>query len=132
MTNARLGRLEPVELREYWANEAADFTPWLGSDENISILGDTLGIELEVESLEQGVGSFSADIVCRDTATDGVVLIENQVEPTDHRHLGQLMTYAAGLNAVTIVWVAKRIREEHRAADQSVPDADRRTAGARG
>ncbi|PIG92281.1 DUF4268 domain-containing protein [Gloeocapsopsis sp. IPPAS B-1203] len=111
-----LGRLEKVDPRTYWEREDIDFTPWLALTENIQILGDTIAIELEVEAQEKGVGLFRADILCKDTATDHWVLIENQLERTDHIHLGQLLTYAAGLNAVTIVWVAKRFTEEHRAA----------------
>ena len=111
-----LGRLEKVDHRTYWEREDVDFTPWLAQAENIKLLGDTIGIELEVEAQEKGVGLFRADILCKDTATDRWVLIENQLERTDHIHLGQLLTYAAGLNAVTIAWVAKRFTEEHRAA----------------
>ncbi len=111
-----LGRLEPVNVREYWKNEATDFTPWLAQDVNIQLLSQTINLDLEVESVEESIGLFRADIVCRDTITGHRVLIENQLEQTDHRHLGQLMTYAAGLNAVTIVWIADHVREEHRAA----------------
>jgi len=113
---ASLGRLERVELREAWDNEATAFTPWLAGDENITLLGDAIGIELEVEAQEKSVGPFKADILCKDTADDHYVLIENQLERTDHKHLGQLLTYAAGLHAVTIVWIADRFTEEHRAA----------------
>jgi hypothetical protein len=111
-----LGRLEKVDLRTYWLREDTEFTPWLASEENIGLLGDAIGIELEVEAREKAVGPFSADILCKDTATDNWVLIENQLERTDHIHLGQLLTYAAGLNAVTIVWIAARFTDEHRAA----------------
>lgn len=111
-----LGRLEKVELRSGWSNEADDFTPWLAQEENLALLGDTIGLELELEAQEKNVGSFRADIVCKDTLADSWVLIENQLERTDHSHLGQLITYAAGLNAVTIVWIANRFTEEHRAA----------------
>jgi hypothetical protein len=110
-----LGRLEPVPLREAWQNEALDFTPWLAKPENIVFLGEAIGIpHLEVVSQETYVGPFRADIVCKDTS-DQCVLIENQLEITDHGHLGQLLTYAAGLDAVTMVWVAKSFTEEHRA-----------------
>lgn len=117
MTSSQnLGRLAPVDLRDYWSNEATDFTPWLAQAENITLLGDALGLELEVQEQEAGVGPFRADILCRDTITNHYVLIENQLERTDHTHLGQLLTYAAGLEAVTIVWVAQRFVDEHRAA----------------
>ena len=96
--------------------EASDFTPWLVEEENISLLGETIGVELEVEAQEKNVGPFRADILCKDTVTDKWVLIENQLERTDHSHLGQLLTYAAGLEAVTVVWIAEGFTDEHRAA----------------
>jgi hypothetical protein len=116
MNAKSLGRLQKVLLREAWSSESTDFTPWLAQEENLKLLGDTIGIELELESQEKEVGPFRADILCRNTATDKWVLIENQLERTDHTHLGQLLTYAAGLDAVTIVWIAERFTEEHRAA----------------
>lgn len=111
-----LGRLQRVDLREVWASEAQDFTPWLAKEDNLAILGETIGLELELESQEQNVGPFRADILCKDTIDNHWVLIENQLEKTDHVHLGQLLTYAAGLDAVTIIWVAEHFTEEHRAA----------------
>lgn len=111
-----LGRLTPVDLRDIWRSEDQHFTPWLAREDNIEVLGEALGLDLEVEAQERNVGRFRADILCKDRDDDTWVLIENQLEQTDHGHLGQLMTYAAGLKAVTIVWVAKTIREEHRAA----------------
>jgi hypothetical protein len=111
-----LGRLIRADLRDAWEGEATGFTPWLAQPDNIALLGETIGIELEVESQEKNVGPFRADILCRDTINNHYVLIENQLERTDHVHLGQLLTYAAGLEAVTIVWVASRFTEEHRAA----------------
>lgn len=115
-TPPQLGRLQRVDLREAWITEASDFTPWLAREENIRLLGETIGIELEVEAEEKNVGPFRADILCKNTADGTWVLIENQLERTDHTHLGQLLTYAAGLHAVTIVWIAARFTEEHRAA----------------
>lgn len=112
----QLGRLEKLDLRKYWKKESTDFTPWLALDENISLLSQTIGIDLEVYGQEESVGPFSADILCKDTINDHYVLIENQLERTDHTHLGQLMTYAAGLDAVTIIWIAQKFTEEHRAA----------------
>ncbi len=112
----KIGRLEKVDPRKLWAGEATDFTPWLAKEENIELLGETVGIELEVISEEKSVGPFRADILCKSTIDNTYVLIENQLEKTDHNHLGQLMTYAAGLEAVTIIWIAKKFTEEHRAA----------------
>ena len=115
MTPSPLGRLARVDLREIWMSEASDFTPWLARPENLEILGETLAIDLELEAQEKAVGPFRADILCKDIGTDAWVLVENQLERTDHGHLGQLLTYAAGLEAVTIVWIAARFTEEHRA-----------------
>ncbi len=112
---SQLGRLKRVDLRDIWASEASEFTPWLSRVENLSVLGETLNIDLEFEAQEQAVGPFRADILCKDMGTDTWVLIENQLERTDHTHLGQLLTYASGLQAVTIVWIAARFTEEHRA-----------------
>ncbi len=110
-----LGTLEKVELREVWERENSDFTPWLAGEENINILGQKIGLDLEVEAQEKSVGKFKADILCKDINTDNWVLIENQLEKTNHGHLGQLLTYATGLDAVTIVWIAASFNEEHKA-----------------
>ena len=112
---ADLGRLTSVSLREFWSDESSEFTPWLAKEDNLKLLGDTIGIELEYEAQEKDVGPFRADILCKNTLDSSWVLIENQLEKTDHTHLGQLLTYAAGLEAVTIVWIAERFTEEHRA-----------------
>lgn len=114
MTAPALGRLERVELRDIWTSEATEFTPWLARPENLLVLGETLTIDLELEAQEKAVGPFRADILCKDIGTDSWVLVENQLERTDHTHLGQLLTYASGLQAVTIVWIAARFTEEHR------------------
>ena len=110
-----LGCIQSVDLRDCWEYEDKDFTPWLAQEDNIKLLGDTIDMDLEVESQEVNVGPFRADILCKDSY-DHYVLIENQLEITDHTHLGQIMTYAAGLNAATIIWIAKEFTEEHRAA----------------
>jgi len=115
MTEQPLGRLERVDLRNIWISETTSFTPWLARAENLAVLGETLGIDLELEAQEKAVGPFRADILCKDIGNDHWVLIENQLERTDHGHLGQLLTYASGLEAVTIVWIAARFTEEHRA-----------------
>ena len=117
-----LGILTKEDIRKIWKDEAKDFTPWLAREENISLLGETIGVVLEVETKEKKVGPFKADILCKEisaneeTLTDKWVVIENQLEPTNHIHLGQLLTYAAGLDAVTVVWIAKSFTDEHRAA----------------
>lgn len=114
MSDYNLGRLVKIDLRDIWLSESSHFTPWLAREENLSILGETLGLELELEAQEKSVGPFRADILCKDIGTNAWVLIENQLERTDHSHLGQLLTYASGLEAVTIVWIAARFTEEHR------------------
>ena len=116
MSKRDLARLSPVDLREVWKNEARDFTPWLAQEENLTLLGDALGMKLEPESTERAVGRFSADILAKDVNSGGTVLIENQLETTDHAHLGQILTYAAGLGALSVVWIARKFTDEHRAA----------------
>ena len=98
-----LGRLRKIELRDIWATEAQDFTPWLASEENLTRLGEALDLELELKGQEVSVGPFRADILCDNLDDGSDVLVENQLERTDHTHLGQLMTYAAGLHTATIV-----------------------------
>ena len=116
MSKRDLARLSAVELREVWKDEADDFTPWLAQEENLTLLGDVLGMKLKPESTERAVGRFSADIVAKDVNGGGTVLIENQLETTDHAHLGQILTYAAGLGALSVVWIARKFTDEHRAA----------------
>lgn len=114
MPKDELGRLERVDVRAYWPDEARDFTPWLA--ENIDLLSEAIGgLDLEVKEQEGKVGDFRTDLVCRDT--DGhPVIVENQFGKTDHDHLGKLLTYAGGKDAAVIVWVAEEFRDEHRAA----------------
>ena len=114
MTDIRFGRLEDLPLRDAWKHEALQFTPWLA--ENIDHLSDVIGIPLELTGTEVAVETFSADILARNPMDDSVVLIENQLETTDHRHLGQIMTYLAGLDAQTVVWIAPAFREPHLSA----------------
>lgn len=111
----KLGKLERVDLRTIWITEHLEFTPWLAQEDNLSVLADAIGMELELEAQEKDVGPFRADILCKNVDDGSWVLIENQIEKTDHKHLGQLLTYAAGLQAVTIVWVSSKFTEEHRA-----------------
>ena len=108
-----LKELTPVELSEVWETEPQHFTPWLAKEENLTLLGKTLGMELELEAQEINVGGFRADLLCKNTVDDSWVLIENQLETTDHRHFGQILTYAAGLDASTVIWIAKTFRQEH-------------------
>lgn len=109
-----LGRLITVPLREVWAHEAHDFTPWMLA--NANVLGDVLGMDLDLSHAEHPVGGFSLDLIGLDTATGERVIVENQLQVSDHGHLGQLLTYASGTEATNIVWVASSFRDEHRAA----------------
>lgn len=114
MTIPTLGTLQPVDLREAWNHEAHSFTPWLAA--HLNELSAQLGIPLELEGQEVAVERFSADILARNPQDDTLVLIENQLECSDHLHLGQIMTYLAGLEAHTIVWIAADFREPHLSA----------------
>lgn len=111
---ADLSRLRVVPVREVWRHEAYDFTQWMLL--NADVLADVLGMELELTEAERQVGGFSLDLIGREIGTGDVVIVENQLEPTDHGHLGQLLTYAGGTDPTTIVWCAPVFRDEHRAA----------------
>lgn len=113
--NRQISTLENVDIRNVWSNEASDFTPWLAKAENINRLGDVIGMNLTVIEEEKPVGVFSADIFCRDENTENNVVIENQLDISDHKHLGQLLTYATGLNAKSVVWICSDFQDEHRA-----------------
>ena len=105
-------RFRRVQLRDIWPHEAHDFTPWLA--ENLVFLAEALGMDLELEATEKRVGDFRADIVCRNRTDNSRVVIENQLEKSNHQHLGKILTYAAGLDAAAIVWIAAEFRDEHR------------------
>ena len=107
------GKVEFVHPRDIWAHEADDFTPWLA--DNLSYVSDAIGIPLELVETEAAVERFSADILARDP-DGGFALIENQLESSDHTHLGQILTYLAGLEARTVVWVARDFDEAHLSA----------------
>lgn len=109
-----LSRIEKVDLREAWPHEASDFTPWLA--EHISELGDALGLQLELQSQEAPVGMFSLDLLAHESGSNRTVIIENQLDSTNHDHLGKLLTYAGGYDANVIVWVTRDFRDEHRQA----------------
>lgn len=109
-----LSRLTTVDLRKVWKHEAYDFTPWLL--ENADALADVMGIDLDLSAAEHPVGPYSVDLVGQDLTNNCVLIVENQLSSTDHGHLGQLVTYAAGTEARTVVWMASSFREEHRQA----------------
>lgn len=112
-----LGRLKEIkDLRRVWPHEALDFTPWLAEEENLMLLSDAVGLEITVDETESSVGDFNVDIYATETGTDRKIIIENQLEDTNHDHLGKLITYASGKAADIVIWIVKRAREEHRAA----------------
>jgi len=108
------GFLHRVDLRHVWPHESANFTPWLA--ENLSALNEAIGFDLELTGIEAAVGDFSLDLLAKDLGTGRNVIIENQLTPTNHDHLGKLLTYAAAYDAVAVIWIAESIRDEHRQA----------------
>ncbi len=116
MTNNNFGKLRKVKLREAWGNEASDFTNWLAEEENLVLLSDEIGIDIKLIQKEAGVGSFNVDILAEEENSSRRVVIENQLEITDHDHLGKIITYASGQDAEIIIWIVKDVREEHRQA----------------
>ena len=109
-----LGRLEKVELRDFFKDEARDFTPWLAEENNLELLGETLGLDIELEDTEVRIGKFSADIVGLDRSSNRTIIIENQLEKTNHDHLGKIITYGGGKDAGIVIWICKKIQQEHR------------------
>lgn len=112
----KIAKLNKVDLRELWKHEALDFTKWLSEPDNLELLSDEIGIGIELVQTEAHVGRYHVDILGQEENTGKKIIIENQLETTDHNHLGQLITYAAGLEAEYIVWLVREAREEHQQA----------------
>jgi hypothetical protein len=112
----QLDKLIPVNLRQVWPHETTDFSHWLSQNENLDILGDEIGMDLDIVKREALAGKYRVDILSKDKLTNEIVIIENQLEDTDHSHLGQLITYSSHYNAKTIVWVVRDLRIEHERA----------------
>lgn len=116
MNKVALGSIQKVDLRTVWSHEALDFTRWMAEEENLALLSDAIGADLELRETESSVGSFNVDIFATESGTGRKVIIENQLEDTNHDHLGKIITYAAGKGAEIIVWVVAHARDEHRQA----------------
>ena len=113
---ASIGKLKEIDVRELWKHEQYDFSNWLAKAENLEYLNDILGLTLTDVNKEVYVGPYRCDLVAKDETTEATVIIENQLEATNHDHLGKIITYASGLKAKVIVWIVKEAKEEHRAA----------------
>ncbi len=98
-----LATLKQVDLRQVWQHEASDFTNWLAEDENLQLLSDEIGIEITLIQTEANVGRYSVDILAEEENSDRKIVIENQLESTNHDHLGKLITYASGFNAEFVI-----------------------------
>lgn len=112
----KIGKLQEVDIRDLWHHEQYDFSAWLAKDENIEFLNEKLGLTLVDINTEAYVGAYRCDIVAVDETTGIKVIIENQLENSNHDHLGKIITYASGLDAKVIVWIVKEARVEHRSA----------------
>ncbi len=111
-----IGKLKEVDIRNLWKHEQYDFSEWLSQSENIKLLDDILGLTLTDITKEAYVGSYRCDIFAKDESSGIKVIIENQLEASNHDHLGKIITYASGLDAEVIVWIVKQAKEEHRSA----------------
>lgn len=111
-----LGKLKKVDLRSQWKHEEYDFSTWLAQEENISLLSEEIGIEFADIQTEAKAGRYSVDILAKEEGSERKVVIENQLETTDHDHLGKIITYASGYDAEIIIWIVKDAREEHKQA----------------
>ena len=122
-----LGVLKEVDVRNLWAHEQYDFSEWLSKEQNIGYLNEILGLTLVDINKEVYVGAYRCDLVAKDETSDITIIIENQLECSNHEHLGKIITYASGLNAKVIVWIVKEAREEHRSAIEwlnNITDSD--------
>ena len=111
-----LSKLKKIELREGWEHEAYDFTDWMSMKENLDLLGEEIGAEIKLIKTEASVGKYSVDILAEDERDGKKIIIENQLEETNHDHLGKIITYAAGYDAEIIIWIVKDVRDEHQKA----------------
>ena len=117
-----LSKLTKLDLREVWKHEALDFTNWLAENENLEALSDAVGVDIKLIQTEASVGKFNVDILAEEDLTGRKIIIENQLEATDHDHLGKIITYASGHNAEIIIWIVKDTRDEHQKAIEWLND----------
>lgn len=111
-----LGKLKKIDLRKAWNHEAYDFTNWLAKEENLELLSDEIGIDIKLIETEASVGKFSLDVLAEEENSGRKIVIENQLEPTNHDHLGKIVTYASGYDAEIIIWIVSDVRDEHKRA----------------
>jgi len=116
MATIELGKLTEVDIRKVWQHEQYDFSSWLAEEDNIKLLSEKLNLSLTDVETEKNVGSYRCDIICKDEITGKNVLIENQLEATNHDHLGKIITYASGLDASVVIWIVANAKEEHKSA----------------
>lgn len=111
-----ISKLKKIELRDVWGHEALSFTRWLSETENLDQLSREIGISIKLIQTEANVGRFNVDILAEEESTGRKIIIENQLEDTNHDHLGKIITYASGYDAEIIIWIVKDYREEHQKA----------------
>ncbi len=116
MLKKQVSHLKKVDLRNVWGHEASDFTQWLSQDENLNLLSDEVGISIKLVQTEANVGRYNVDILAEEENSGRKIIIENQLEDTNHDHLGKIITYASGYDAEVIIWIVKNYREEHQKA----------------
>lgn len=110
-----LAKLQKIDLRNVWSVEP-DFTNWLAQQENLNLLGEEIGVEVKLIKTEANIGTFRVDILAEEASSGRKIIIENQLEDTNHDHLGKIITYASGYDAEIIIWVVRDVREEHQRA----------------
>ena len=111
-----LATLKKIDLRKAWKHEATDFTNWLAKEENLAILSEEIGIDIKLVQTEASVDKYNVDILAEDEGSGRKIIIENQLEVTDHDHLGKLITYASGYDAEIIIWIIKDVKDAHKQA----------------
>jgi NADH:ubiquinone oxidoreductase subunit C len=116
MQKNNISKIKQIDLRKAWKHEANDFTNWLAEEENLSLLSDEIGIDLKLIQTEANVGKFNVDILAEEDNTGRKIIIENQLEMTNHDHLGKIITYASGYDAEIIIWIVRDVRDEHKQA----------------